>query len=394
MKQITIFSILFFLIVTVSAQTETEIYKFSADIEAKIQKDSTTWKYQTGATDYSFSEYYKKALETWDKFGAGVQNVSREDSIYFRSFKPVNAKDYIIKRSRQEQIIIINEAHHVPMHRVFTTSLLQGLYNNGYRFLGLECLFDSIINERKFPNFKSGSYTKEPQMGNLIYEAIKIGFTVFGYEAADGKNGKEREIEQAENIAKIIAKHPESKFLIHCGYDHINEGTPGIKSWEKAMARNLKEITKINPFTIDQTLYTEKGNAKFNHPYIGAVDSKCPVIMMNGKGETFDRSIYNKDIDCCIIHPISKYVNDRPDWLTLNGKRRIYKIPNTEITEYPALILAYRKNEFEQKGIPADIVEVTGENKTGNLLLDKGDYELVIKNKSYIIKNKYLIKIK
>ncbi|MBP1616167.1 MAG: hypothetical protein H6Q13_3615, partial [Bacteroidetes bacterium] len=359
-----------------------------------IQKDSTDWKYQMGATDYSFSEYYKKALETWDKNGEGVKKVSREDSIYFKSFKPMTAKDYIIKRSKNEQIIIINEAHHIPMHRVFTTTLLQGLYNNGYRYFGLEALFDSLINERKFLNSESGYYTNEPQLGNLVYEAIKIGFTIFNYEASEGKNGKEREIEQAQNIAKIIAKHPDSKFLIHCDYEHIIEGTPVNKSWEKAMAGRLKEFTKIDPFTIDQTFYSEKGDAKYNSPYIQLVNLDYPVIMVNNNGKTFNGGIENDQTDCRIIHPITKYINERPDWLTLNGRRRIYKIPNTEITEYPALILAYRKSEFEQKGIPADIVELTDENKTGRLLLDKGDYELIIKNKFYIIKNKYLIKIK
>ncbi|MBP1617919.1 MAG: hypothetical protein H6Q14_1746 [Bacteroidetes bacterium] len=395
MKQLSIFSILFFLAFSsVSAQTDKEKYKFSADIEAIIQKDSTDWKYQMGATDYSFSEYYKKALETWDKNGEGVKKVSREDSIYFKSFKPMTAKDYIIKRSKNEQIIIINEAHHIPMHRVFTTTLLQGLYNNGYRYFGLEALFDSLINERKFLNSESGYYTNEPQLGNLVYEAIKIGFTIFNYEASEGKNGKEREIEQAQNIAKIIAKHPDSKFLIHCDYEHIIEGTPVNKSWEKAMAGRLKEFTKIDPFTIDQTFYSEKGDAKYNSPYIQLVNLDYPVIMVNNNGKTFNGGIENDQTDCRIIHPITKYINERPDWLTLNGRRRIYKIPNTEITEYPALILAYRKSEFEQKGIPADIVELTDENKTGRLLLDKGDYELIIKNKFYIIKNKYLIKIK
>ncbi len=43
------------------------------------------------------------------------------------------AAEYIIKRSSKERIIIINEAHHQPLHRVFTESLLEGLYQNGFR---------------------------------------------------------------------------------------------------------------------------------------------------------------------------------------------------------------------------------------------------------------------
>jgi hypothetical protein len=51
-----------------------------------------------------------------------------------------------LNRAKNEKLIIINEAHHNIKHRVFTTSLLQGLYDNGYRFFGLEALSDTSIN--------------------------------------------------------------------------------------------------------------------------------------------------------------------------------------------------------------------------------------------------------
>lgn len=395
MKITVLFTTLFLgVFVNASAQTINEFYKFKNDISNDIKNDSNSWKYQTGAITYSFCDYYKNALEAWDLNGVGKTIVTKEDSLYFKNFKPVNAQKYIIDRSRNEQIIIINEAHHNPMHRVFTTSLLQGLYDNGYRYLGLEALLDSSINERKFPIVESGYYTREPQFGNLIHEAIKIGFTVFGYEANvfNFSNGKRREIEQAENIAKIIAKDPKSKFLIHCGYEHIIEGTPDIRNWEKAMARNLKEMTEINPFTIDQTRYTEKGNMIFNHQFISMVHTKFSVIMVDGKGETFNGAISNKNFDCSIIHPVTKYINNRPNWLTVNRNR--YIIPDSRIGDYPALILAYRKNEFEQNGVPADIVEISDINKKGILFLDKGDYDVIIKDKFYKIINKYQIQIK
>lgn len=48
---------------------------------------------------------------------------------------------------------MINEAHHQLMHRTFTTSLLEGLYAKGYRFLGLEALAydDTLLNQRGYP---------------------------------------------------------------------------------------------------------------------------------------------------------------------------------------------------------------------------------------------------
>jgi hypothetical protein len=394
MKQKLNIIILLFFATKISAQTKKETYQFSKDIETKIEKDTLSWKYQLGATDYSISEYYKKAIETWDKNGSGIRKITKEDSLYFNSFKKKDAKEYIINRSKNEKIIIINEAHHNIRHRVFTTSLLQGLYNNGYRFLGLEALSDTLINKRKFPILESGYYTKEPQMANLLKEAIKIGFTLFEYEPNDKSNGKEREIGQAENIAKLIKENPNSKFLIHCGWDHVIEGTPGNKSWEKAMAGRLKEKTNIDPFTIDQVAYSEKGDIKFISPYNLITNSEKPIIMVNEGGKTFNGSETNDQTDCRIIHPLTKFINNRPDWLSLNGKRKAYSISKSKISEYPILVFAYRKNEYEQNGIPADLIEIINEQEKTNLILEKGIYKIIIKNKEYKIINEFDAKIK
>jgi hypothetical protein len=376
------------------AQTQTETYQFSKDIATKIEKDTLPWRYQLGASDYSISEYYQKALETWDKNGGGVRQLSKEDSLYFSSFKPQDAKEYIVNRSETEKLIVINEAHHNARHRVFTQSLLQGLFDNGYRFFGLEALDDTLINQRKFPVLESGYYTKEPQMANLIVEAIRIGFTVFGYEAVAGLNGKERELAQAENIAKLMDKNPNAKFLIHCGYDHVIEGTPGNKSWEKAMAGRLKEKTGIDPFTIDQVAYSEKGEHKFLSPYILLANAEKPLIMVNEVGKTFNGSATNDQTDCRIIHPLTIFENNIPNWLTMNGKRKKYALPSSEISEYPILVLAYRKNEFEQNGIPAAILEILEPHEKAELFLDKGNYTIILKNKDYKIVKKINIKVK
>lgn len=330
-----------------------------------------------------------KALKAWGLNGAGVQRMSKEDSLYFKTFKPQRAKEYILERSKSERLIIINEAHHNSMHRVFTTSLLQELYDNGYRFFGLEAISDTLINKRKFVTTESGYYTNEPQMSNLINEAIKIGYTIFNYEALNGKNGKEREIEQAINIANIINKNPNSKFLIHCGWEHVIEGTPVNKNWEKAMAGRLKDFAKIDPFTIDQTHYSEKGDSKYNSQHINFLNVDYSVIMTNEKGVLFNGEIENNQTDCRIIHPVTKYKYDRPNWLFMSGERKKYRLPKDKIPQFPILVLAYKIGVFEQKGTPFDVIEILDENTIGNLILEKGKYKIIIKDKNYNIISQY-----
>ncbi|UQD56926.1 hypothetical protein [Flavobacterium sp. K5-23] len=385
MKQaLTILLFILSISIEMNAQKNKEIYKFSEDINNKIEKDTVPWRYQVGATEFSINGNYKKALQTWDRQGAKKKSVSIKDSLYFNEFQPKDAKDYIINRSKKERVIIINEAHNNSRHRVFTTSLLKGLYKNGCRYFGIEALYDSLVNTRKFATLESGSmYLHESQYSNLIKEALDIGFVLFEYEYKVGKTGKEREIEQAENIAKMMAKHPNDKFLIHCGYDHLNEGIPGISSWEKAMAARLNDMTGVNPFTIDQVPSSESGSPEFNNPYIRIANTVKPVIMINGKGETFNGSVNYGIADCRIIHPVTIYKNGRPDWLTLDGRRKAYRIATDSISEFPVLALAYRINEFEKEGVPADVIEINNKDQEANLILDNGIYRIIIKNRGY-----------
>jgi hypothetical protein len=372
-------------------QSNSETYKFSKDILHQIDQDTVAWKYQTGATEMSFSGYYKEVLQLWDKNGVRKPKTTAEDSLYFSNSKKVSAKEYIIQQSKNTQIVIINEAHHIANHRTFTKSLLKDLYDNGYRYLGLEALFESTINDRKFPVIESGYYTKEPEFGNLISEALKIGYTLFKYEASEGKNGKEREIEQAQNIQNFIESVPVGKVLIHCGYAHAFEND--YPAWGKAMAGRLKENMNIDPLTIDQTMFLERSDEENNHLFIQLNNTKQPIVLIDENGHVFNGKSAVKQTDMVIIHPKTEYTNNRQNWL-MSGKEK-YTIPSSKIkSNEPLLVLAYRINEFEKDGIPVDIIEINDHTSAKELYLSKGSYTIVMKNKDYTIVDKYTIEVK
>ena len=365
------------------AQQKDEVYQFASDIERRLEQDTLPWKYQMGATEFSFGGFYQKALENWDKNGGGIRPLSREDSVYLKDFRAGPAREAILEQAGSERVLIINEAHHNSRHRVFTASLLKGLYQRGYRFLGLEALADTLVMLRKFPVLSSGYYTQEPQMGNLIFEAIQMGFTVFGYEADGDVNGKEREIGQAQNIARMMQQHPEGKFLIHCGYDHVIEGTPGSQDWEKAMAGRLKEMTGVDPFTMDQVACTERANPAWMNPWLALVNPVEELVMLRADGKWFNGSARNDQTDGRILHPVTKELNGRPDWLRMHGKRKDFLFPAGEIPTYPVLLLAYRKGESENEGVPADVIERFDAKDEKPLVLAPGLYTLVLKDRSY-----------
>lgn len=388
---IRIFKIAFFLNLTIAyGQARPESYRFSRDIFAQIQRDTFAWKYQVGAADLSFVGRYADLLKIWDKEGAVDTKATKEDSLLFVKSQKLIAKDYIIGQAKQAQILIINEAHHIPQHRVFTKSLLQDLYSNGYRYLGLETLMDTGINRRKFPVIASGYYTQEPEFGAMVAEALTIGFTLFGYEASGEKNGKDREIEQAANIQQFIASNPAGKVLIHCGYAHAFEND--YPAWGKAMAGRLKDNLKTDPLTVDQTMFLEKSDVRNNHLFIKLNNTKQPIVLMEENGVVFKGLSGTKQTDIVIIHPQTQYINGRADW-QIQGKEK-YIVPPARIDQYkPCLILAYRNNEFEEDGVPADVIEFTQENPFNELYLPKGIYTIVLKDSKYNIVDKYKVVI-
>jgi hypothetical protein len=168
---------------------------------------------------------------------------------------------------------------------------------------------------------------------------------------------------------------------------------PNIKSWEKAMAGRLKEFTNIDPFTIDQTQYSEKSDSKFNHPYITMVNKEFPMVLIDENGRLFNGNKNSDQVDCKIIHPQTHFIDGRPHWLFSAGNRKSVQIEQQIKTQYPLLILAYRNNEFDKNGIPADVIEIIENKEIPSLVLDSGEYEIVLKDSNYDVVDRYGVRI-
>lgn len=363
-------------------------YQLNQEIETQVQQDTLPWKYQISAAAYASKGNYKNALSDWDKAMPGRErnfNKSQADSINQR-YTVYNAVNYIVEQAQHKKVVMINEAHHNSYHRVFTTSLLQKLYDQGYKHLGLEALsyddnLDSLQHIRKYPIQKTGYYIKDPQFGNMIREAIAIGYTLFPYETKEFENStmESREINQAKNIQNYITTHPNDKFLIHCGFDHNLEGTH--PSWGKTMAGRLTEYTGIDPLTIDQTKHSERGTPLFNSPLSKILTVQESSVILDQNDNVFRYNRKDAWNDIVVFHPNTTYVNDRPDWLFTGDYKNIdIPINDIEIT-YPVMVLAYQKDEDIHNAIPIDITEVVNNEQRCHLALKKGEYTIVITNK-------------
>lgn len=136
----------------------------------------------------------KAAIE----FFAGL----RDPEEAFSMARPVSAVQYISNKAKDFHFTLINEAHYNSQNRVFTKELLMPLWEEGYRYLALETLYhtDSLLNERGYPTKATGYYTKDSNFGNMIREAIKIGYKLIPYETEKAPDGSLRDADQANNI--------------------------------------------------------------------------------------------------------------------------------------------------------------------------------------------------
>ena len=370
-------------------------YQLSTQILATFRQDSSGFSTDDAAYAFANIGEYRQALLFNDKNYTPKWTVkgfiNPSDSLFLRNSRPRNAREYIIQRAEKERIIIINEAHHNPLHRVFTTSLLAGLYQAGFRYFGAETLNfrDSTLNQRKYPVISSGHYTREPQYGNLIREALRLGYHVFPYEARTPEefaSGKSREVAQARYVEAILKRDPNAKILIHCGYDHVLE-VPLKNNWQKAMAGWLKEFTGIDPLTIDQQQWTELSQPVKEHPLYQAMHLSEASVFVHATGAVYlGLALGRTDIQ--VAHPRTRYTHGRPNWVLAGGRKKPYVLKPAQCSlKLPFLVQAYRMAEWNDvsapiyQAIPADIIELTSWPDRKALILPVGTYRVMLRDK-------------
>lgn len=331
---------------------------------------------------------YREALNQYEvPLAWGMDAMSPAEKAAFQEYRPVDAYRYLEQATKNERIVIISEAHHKIQHRVFTRNMLATLYSNGFRYLGIEALMttpenaetmlmDAELQKRGYPLHGpvSGTYTREPQMSNMIREAIAMGFQIFGYERADGV--EERDLQQAKNILQFMEKHPNGKVVIHCGWYHAIESNYPKREGEYYMAHHLKQLSGIDPLTIYQDALSER-TLDAESPYYAMTKADNVSVLINGDGVPFNGKAGENHFDVMVYHPRTKYRKNRPDWLYHLPDHIFIKV-KTELLDkqqFPALVKAYPLGEVPE-AVPMDIIELSGPNDNTYLVLKKGKYRV------------------
>lgn len=325
------------------------------------ENERTYW--QLRATMENLLGNHRSALEYFNHAVGGRR--SRHDFPAAAESRPAVA--YIVSRAAGHQVVMVNERHHVSTERLLTLELLRPLYDQGFRYLAVEALWegDDQLNQRGYPIRETGGYVSDVVFGELIRRALMIGYRVVPYEASAEQwqptgtmnSQQARDYGQAQNLmGATLEQDPEAKVLVHCGYGHLVEAPrPG---WTP-MAHYFREATGLDPLTIDQTLFAERGVKEMEHPWRLAAEERGladdrPVIFVDGGGNPLPAE--PADMDIKVMNPSTKYRDGRPGWMTLGGRRNATVVQTPECAEKACVFEAFHP-AWEERAVPYDRVE-------------------------------------
>ncbi len=344
---------------------------------------------------------YQKAMEYIDRRKNTIPILPAGPLSFY---DPVDALDAVSEAAGRHQVVMINEASHMPMHRAFTLRLLERLHRRGFRYLAVEALNsqDDALQGRGYPLLRSGAHLAEPVYADLVRTALDLGYEVVPYEyevTAPPDPGDDplalqtaRAEGQAKNLQeRILAKNPKARILVHAGYGMSAKGTQTFqvgarKTKLRLMAGAFQALTRIEPFSIEQSLMSEHSKvaqeaADFRVAISRGLVRDRPVVLRNHRtGEYYVPSWIRESYDLVIFHPRSRYEKGRPTWLGLGGRRKPCAVRTAlhppKGSTYLAQAFAAREEGAET--VPVDQMEYGADEPIPTLWLPKGNFRIRI----------------
>lgn len=292
------------------------------------------------------------ALAAWDRPGLEDHG----DTPDLSGISPADAVTVLLREAERRQAFFINEAHHVPRHRAFTRSLLSGLHARGYRYFAAEAFgeLDPGLESRGTPSRATGGYVNEPRFAGLVSEALRLGFVPVPYEdqlpCSDPPGdsvfcSNQRDRNQAENLKRrIFAKDPRAKVLVLAGFGHIRKAGQG--RW-KTMAMAFRELTGVDPLSVDQVGMDERSAPAFERAaykaVLAAFKPAGSIVLVDADGKGWVKPEDAGAFDFQVVYPRSVLKHGRPDWV-FEGRSAV-SLPGGLCPAVPCVVEAYHEGD-------------------------------------------------
>lgn len=323
-------------------------------------------------------------------------------------WQPVDAAEAVVKLVDKRRIVMVNEAHHDAHTRELTLALLPRLRELGFQYFAVEALSpkDTDLMRRGYVIDTSGSeYVLEPLYGEIVRQAIKLGYTIVAYDPEDAATD-DRDSQEARTLyEKVFAKDPQAKLFVHAGYSHIDKVIGNLGGKIQPMAMQLKRMSGYDPLCVDQVQFRDVAVGGLDFGFYSTVASRFfgeqPYVLRarsNGVIWSSDPQqhdvtvvlppVSDRDLDINgmmrsdalrreVILPRAPFdLSERPTWLTLGGHRLPYPI-STDLCEsqIPCVVDAHYANEPDN-ATPADRYTFLRKHSHNELYLYPGHYRL------------------
>ncbi|WP_266169610.1 hypothetical protein [Dyella subtropica] len=291
-----------------------------------------------------------------------------------------DAVEVITKLAADRRIVMVNEAHHDAHTRALTLALLPRLRAEGFTHFAAEALndHDGTLMQRGYPVADSGSeYLHEPLYGEIVRQAIQLGFIVVPYESEAGDLA-EREAGQARQLyRKVFQAEPNARLFVHAGYAHIDKAPGNLGGTIPPMAMLLKRLSGFDPLTIDQTRWRDIGSSAGNDSYrqlLTLYQPQGPVVLTRrADGTAWSSDPTRHDVD--VLLPPTGHQR-RPHWLSLDGRRKSHLITTELCNSHLPCVIEARYAHESSDAIPADRYGFLDGESMNSLYLYPGSYRL------------------
>lgn len=366
-------------------------YSFSQNIKnnpsklANIGKDERSWD-----CNYISQKPFKMSKETQQQMST------------FGEFKPLAARNLILSKTNNFQVVQIQTSGLHPEHQMFILELLGEWYQQGFRYIGLENVKNiSSISELGYPTIENGETFQQAIFGEIIRQGQLAGFQFFSLSPTKVELQKAKTILQkqkfnlgnqseedaaknwagAMNINRILKKDKNAKVLLL-----TNDIIENKMNTPSTIAYWLKKYSQINLLSIGQlTTYSPCPGPQ--NPILKRIKISKPTVLQKRNiilvpyEREQKQAFQTHDIE--VFHPRNTFPNNRPQYLSKSGIRRPYQLNIDKYKmNYPCLVLAYKKGEDVNKAIPIDVIELTDNQDSTPLILPNGDYEIVLRDKT------------
>ena len=308
------------------------------------------------------------------------------DGRVLESARAEEALAAIVREAKSRQIVILNEAHHVPFHRVFAARLAKELRKIGFDYLAAEAFALDIPLHPAAVERNMGFYVNEPMYGAFVRSAIRDGWSFVGYDhmpegASPNDRERLRELGAARNLVEgIFAKNPKAKVFMYVGYGHAAKQREANANGWKSVATLLRETLGTDPLTIEQTIMYGRGDVRVDHPLYRAAMRRfapsVPVVFAAREGGYAVVGTRPGSFDMQVFHPdeTGHGKEGRPLWMRRQAGLAPQPVPAGLLPAQGRRLIQAFHVEDGIDAVPLDMVMVEAGKPAPALMLPEGRF--------------------